>query len=211
MRRFTRLLLRPVADNDKPKIRPMPYGRCNVEHHAQVLLGCQADRQDDSVVRVCTESPSLRIAAEHCRRQHRCRDRGQPGVPGSETSGLSDKIAAGRQSQIRAHCHGSLHLPHRRRAIAQDRVVPGDNKGHAEEPGDGGPSQPAFSPCACTRSAPTNRRHPGQRRDIKTKLFEPLDLGRGFRTEHPYLVAALLQPWGDACYVPPDAPGTGGQ
>jgi hypothetical protein len=34
--------------------------------------------------------------------------------------------------------------------------------------------------------------HAGQRPDIKAKLFEPLDLGRGLWTEHSYLVAALL-------------------
>jgi hypothetical protein len=58
---------------------------------------------------------------------------------------------------------------------------------------------------------PNESTHAGQWPDIKAKLFEPLDPGRGLRTEHSYLVAALLESWGDARHVSPDAPGTGGQ
>src|SRR4029450_4733641 len=131
----------------------------------------------------------------------------------SEMSGLSHQIAAGRQRQICSHRDCSLHLPHcsRGQPSAQYRVMPGDNKGHAEHPGDG-QSQPTCLQPVCVHQIRANEStQAGQRPDIKAKLFEPLDLSRRLRTEHPYLVPALLQPWGDTGDVAPDATGTGGQ
>jgi hypothetical protein len=89
--------------------------------------------------------------------------------------------------------------------------MPRHDEWHFEHPGDGDPEPARFQPLRVYQIRANEPALAGQRPDFETKLFEPLSLGRDLWTEHPDLVAALLQPGGDARYVTADAPGTGSQ
>ena len=63
--------------------------------------------------------------------------------------------------------------------------MPGHNKGHTEQPCNG-ESQPTCLEPVCMHQIGANEStEVGQRPDVETKLFEPLDVSRRLRTEHP--------------------------